>query len=218
MRPEAIESWGSAASVCKQEPEAKDRLGKNIEDGISHDLGIHAPLAGTISNTPDNWIESPEDEGEGTNGGKEVSGGAVLARRSTASWNDELVHNDEVSSAGHGIVSPLGTLSGTEGGKETEENHEHISDYGDEDVGTIQASEEGQIEEKEWGGDTPVDVPSPEDLAVDMLNGIWGMLVDLLDNDVGEGGTVAGGHGEVGDGSKGGDESRQDVEETFLLI
>jgi hypothetical protein len=43
------------------------------------------------------------------------------------------------------------------------------------------------------------------------------MLVSLLDHVGHQGGAIVGGHGEVGDGREGGDESGEDVEQAFLL-
>jgi len=151
--------------MSKQKPETKDRLGKNIKDSISNDLSINRPLAGTITNTPDNWVESPKDQSEATNGSEELGGAAVLGHDSTATWDDELVDDDEVCNAGHGVVSPFLTISGTEGSEETEENHDEICNDGNEDGSSVQASEESEIQKQERGGQAPVNVSGPEDLA-----------------------------------------------------
>lgn len=37
----------------EEKPETKDGLGKDVEDGISNNLGVNARNARTISNTPD---------------------------------------------------------------------------------------------------------------------------------------------------------------------
>jgi len=37
----------------EEEPEAKDWLGKNIEDSVSNNLGVDIDVAGSISDTPD---------------------------------------------------------------------------------------------------------------------------------------------------------------------
>ena len=39
--------------VREQEPEAKDRLGQDIEDGVSDDLAINGNVTGSIGNAPD---------------------------------------------------------------------------------------------------------------------------------------------------------------------
>ena len=37
----------------EEQPEAKDRLGKNVKDGIGNNLSVDGRNAGSISNTPD---------------------------------------------------------------------------------------------------------------------------------------------------------------------
>ena len=187
--PETLDG-GSILGVREQEPESEDGLGQDVEDGISDDLSVDRPNTSSISNTPDNGVEGPENEGEAANGCKELGGGAVLGLDGNAAWDDELVDDDEVGNAGHGVVSPFGTFSVTKGGEQTEENHEHVGSDGDEDVGSVQAGQESEIEEEEWGGHAPVDVSSPEDLAEDVLKGVRDVLVGLLDDDVCEGDSV----------------------------
>ena len=37
----------------KEEPEAKDWLGEDVEDGVGHNLGVDVDVAGSVSDTPD---------------------------------------------------------------------------------------------------------------------------------------------------------------------
>lgn len=52
--PEAF-NRGRAGEVIvgEEEPEAKDRLGKDVENSVCDDLAIHGDVARSISNTPD---------------------------------------------------------------------------------------------------------------------------------------------------------------------
>ena len=131
--------------------------------------------------------------------------------------NGELVDDDEVGDAGNGVVSPLGAVVSTVGSEETGQDHDDVGDNGDEDVGTAQTGEEGQVQQQEWGGDRPIHVTGPVDLTIDVLGGVGNMLVGLLDGGVLEGDPVTHGHSEVRDGGEGGDEGSQDVEQAFLL-
>ena len=131
--------------------------------------------------------------------------------------DSKLVNDNKVGKAGHCVVSPLGTLIASECSEKAGEDHDKISDDGHENVGTAEAGEESEIHKQEWGGDTPVDVSCPVHLAVDINGGVGDVLVGFRLGIVGEGDTVTHGHGEVRDGGKCGDESSQDVEETFLL-
>jgi len=215
VNPEAIDRAGILA-VGEQEPEAEDWLGKDVQDGIGNDLSINRPPTGTISDTPDDWVQGPDDDGEATNGSEQLGGAAVLAHDSTTTWDGKLVDDDQEGGTGHGIVCPLLTLSSAESSEETKEDHEQVGDDDDNNVSTAHAREEGKIKEEERSGQGPVDVASPEDLAEDVLDGVGDVIVGLLDDDVGEGVSVTGGHGEVGDGSEGGNEGSDDMEEAFL--
>ena len=204
--------------MCEQKPETKDRLSKDIQDGISDNLSINAPLASTITDTPDNWVQGPEDEGEATNGSKELGGRAILAHDCTATRDDKLVDDNEVCNASHSIPSPLLAIALAVSSKETSKNHDEICNNGNEDASTVHAGQESQVEEEEWCSQAPVDITGPEHLTEYMLDGVGSVLVCLLDDDVGIRVSITGGHGEVGQGSKGGDQGRNDMEETFLLV
>ena len=117
-----------------------------------------------------------------------------------------MVDNDQVGDASHGVPSPFGALLDGEGSEKTGQNHDQISDDGNEDVGTAQSSKQAQIQEQKWSSDAPVDVAGPVDLTVDSLEGIWEMLLGLLDSDLVLANTIVNRHGEVGDGSECGDE------------
>ena len=160
-------------------------------------------------------VDGPEDKSKASNGGEEGGGLLILALDDVAAIEAELVDDNQVGNAGNGVPSPLGSLADGEGGKEPGDDHDQVSDDGDQDIGTGQASQDGQIAEQKRGGDGPVDVTSPVDLALDGLVG--GRVAALLDLDGVIADAILNGHGEVGNGSKGGDEGRQDVEEAFLL-
>jgi len=199
-----------------QQPEAKDGLGQNIKNSISDDFSINRPLAGTITNTPNNWVKSPENEGEASKGSEKLGCSAVLGGDSLAARDGKLVDDDEVSYTSHSIVSPFLAIIGTEGSEETEENHDEISYNSDDDGRSIETGKESQIEEQERSGERPINVTSPEDLTVDVLNGVRNMLVGFLDDNVGEGVSVTSSHGKVGDSCKDCDERRDDMEESLL--
>lgn len=196
VRPESLNA-SSRLSVSEQEPETKDWLGQDVKNGIGDDLSINTPLACSISNTPNDWVESPENESEATNGSEETSSLVVLGGNSTTTWNGKLVDDDEEGSARHGIVAPLLSISGSESSEETEKNHEDIGDNGDEDVGSVQPCKECKVEKKEWCGDCPVSITCPEDLSVNVLGDIWSVLVNVVNTGVCEGVSVASSHCEV---------------------
>ena len=111
--------------------------------------------------------------------------------------NSELVDDDKVGNASHGVISPLCALVGTEGSEQAGEDHDEISDNGHEDVGTTETSEESKIHEQKWGGDTPIDISSPVDLAVDIDGGVGYVLVGFGNGVVGVRDTITHGHSKV---------------------
>ena len=109
----------------------------------------------------------------------------------------------------------------TEGSEETSQDHDQIGDNGNQDTGTVETGQQGQVKQEERGGNTPVDITGPVDLAeevfLDVDIGVWSVLERAVESGLVEGDAITRGHGEVGDEREGGDEGRDDVEETFLL-
>lgn len=214
MRPEPI-NGSSVTAMSHEKPKAKDRLGEDIKNSISNDLRIYRPLASTLTDGPDNRVQSPENQGEATDAGEKLAGAAVLPDDCATTGDDQLPEDDEVCEAGDGVPAPLLAISAAKRGEETSENHNYVGDNGDEEVGSVHAGEETEIEKEKWCGDGPVDVSGPEDLAVHMLDGVGSVLVDFLDDDVCVSVSITSCHGEVGDGSENCDECCQDVEESL---
>lgn len=129
----------------------------------------------------------------------------------------ELIDNDQVGNASHGVPAPLGRLVDLESSEETGEDHDEVSHDGDEDAGTIHAGQEAEVEQQERGGETPVNIAGPVDLTVDDVVGVWEVLLGVLDGDLILADTITDSHSIVGDGGEGGDEGSQDVEQSFLL-
>lgn len=129
----------------------------------------------------------------------------------------ELIDDGEIGNASDGIISPLGTLINGKSSKETSQNHNDVSDNGNENVGTAQACEKSKIQEQERGGDTPINISGPVDFTEDGLEGIREVLLGLLDGDFVVRHAIIDSHGIIRDGGKGRDEGSQDVEQPFLL-
>lgn len=136
----------------EEQPEAKDRLGKNVKDGIGNNFSVDGRNAGSISNTPDadrfsnsssiscirnlHRINGPEDQGEACDGNEKCGGFLILALNNTTSIDGKLVDDDQVSKAAHGIPSPFRALVDGNGSEEASQHHDDVSDDSDEDVGT----------------------------------------------------------------------------------
>lgn len=163
------------------------------------------------------WVDGPENEGESTDGTKESLSFAVLASRCRTTIEGKLVNDDEIGNASKRIPAPFLSIATAESSKQTSEDHDHIGNNGNQNVGTAETSQEAKIEKQEWGSDAPVDITGIVDLTIDVVDNIWHMLV-LLDNlDLVESDTITGGHCEVGEEGEGGDEGSEDMEEAFFL-
>lgn len=97
------------------------------------------------------------------------------------------------------------------------QDHGYISQNGNKDVGSAQIGKQRKVEKYERSGQSPIDVASPVDLAVDVLIRGWDMDVLLTDADVVESDARASSHGEVREGCNDGDHGGDDVVETFGL-
>ncbi len=163
-------------------------------------------------------VDGPDDEGEATNGGEEVADLATLAHGHSTAVDDQVPDDDEVGEAGNGVPAPLlGGVLGAESSEETGHNHDDVGDHGHDDDTAAEAGEQAKVEEQEWGGESPVNVAGPVDLAVEVGGGVGHVLVGLTDHDVVVADAVAAGHGEVRHGGEDDDEGRDDVVQTLGL-
>lgn len=126
--------------------------------------------------------------------------------------------DEDVGNAGNRVPAPLlGSALGAVGSEEPSQDHDHVSNDGHGDVGTAHAGQETEVEKQKRRGQAPVNVASPEDLAVNLLGRVWDVVVLVVDNDLVDRDTVAGGHGEVRDGSNDGDDCGNDMVDAFRL-
>lgn len=127
--------------------------------------------------------------------------------------------DDKVSDASNGVPSPLLCGGCAVGSEQTGDDHDQISNNGHEHGATVHARQEHKIDEKKRGGDRPINVTSPVDLAVDIVVCWWDAFAVVLgDLVVLPGNTGLGSHTEVGDGSGDSDQGGDDVVETAFLL
>jgi len=216
--PEAAEldlSLGHAL-VGEEQPGTKDRLGEQIEDGVGNDFLVNGHLARAVGNTPNDRVDGPDDKSEAGNGSEELANLAALGHGVGAAVNGEHPDDNEVGNASNGVPAPLlrSTLA-TKGGEETGQNHDNIGNDSQKDVATAEAGKQSQVEEEKRSGQAPVDIAGPVNLAVDVVGGVRDVAVRVSDGGAVVADAVASGHGEVGQGSKGDNESGDDVVETL---
>lgn len=81
--------------------------------------------------------------------------------------------NDEVSNAGNGVPAPLlGSALRAESSEKTSEDHNDVCNDGHGNVSTIHTSKQAKVEQKERRSESPIDVTRPEDLALDLVEGV----------------------------------------------
>lgn len=207
---------------------------QDVEDGISEDFGINSNDVSTLRKSPDaanpsvgvlrifqsshlHWVDGPDDESKSRNGSVESLGLAILVGNCGTASRCQLVDDDKIGNAGPRIPSPFGSISLAVSRKKTGQDHDYIGNDCNEDIGTAETSQQSEIEKEKWGGDTPVDVSCPVDLAVIVLVSVWDFLVGFGDSVSVVVDSIPGSHGEIREECKCGDQSCQDVEETFLL-
>lgn len=121
-----------------------------------------------MAETPNNRIQRPEDESEAADGSEEFGSLGALRHCSPAASDCQNIHDHDIENATHRIVSPLLDFAVAESGEETGEDHKDISHNGNDDIGAVHTSKESKIKEYEGCCDTPINIASPEDLAVNI--------------------------------------------------
>ena len=164
------------------------------------------------------WVDSPDDDGEATDGGVEASDLAALRRSSSTTVDDELPEDDQVGDACNGIPAPLlSSFLVTEGSEETGQDHDEIGNDGDEHAASAGTGQEHQIDEQEWCRKGPINVTGPVNLTVEILVGVRDVLVLLGLDGVVEADTMTSGHCEVRHGGEDDNHGGDDVVETLGL-
>jgi len=206
--------------------EAEERLGKDVKHSVGNGLSVGRQLVGALGKDPDDGVERPEDHGE-VHGVLEarphveqevvldefflLHGRGVGAKiRLIASMilvvpSAELPKDGEEAKHGEAPEGPLRVVA-QKGANETGDDHEHINEKKPHKVvegrgnplGILfleRNGHGGKLEKHDGSGDGPVDVTSV----------VEGAAVAAPDNVA-----VAGGHGEVGEGSAEADEARRE--------
>jgi len=202
--------------MCEQEPETENGFGKDIKDGVSNDLRVDIDDMATLSKTPNDWVESPQDEGEAANGSVKGLGLAILASHSGTAIHGELIDNDQVGNASPGVPSPSLASPVTEGSKQAAQNHNEVGNYSDQDIGATEPGQKSKIQQEKGSGDTPVNISCPVDCPDVILMCVWNSLVCLGFRIRGGPNAISCGHCKVGQEGKCGDEGSQDMEQAFL--
>lgn len=98
------------SGVGEKEPKTEDGLGKDVKNGVGDNLSIDGEDAGSVSNTPDDGVSSPEDESVTSDGSEERADLATLVHSLSTAVNGEVPDDDEVSNASNGVPSDISLI------------------------------------------------------------------------------------------------------------
>lgn len=101
-------------------------------------------------------VGSPENKGEEADAAVEGLGLGVLVHDRATALDANVENNGEVGDASNGVPAPDLGASGAEGGEQASEDHDDISANGDENVSTVEATHQSEIQEEERSGKSPL--------------------------------------------------------------
>lgn len=161
-------------------------------------------------------IHSPQGKGKDSHPCKQLANPDPLGFRHAGAMQRDMPDDKEVRDAGDGVPPPLlGGTGGAKGGEQAAQDHNDVGGDGHQGVRAVDASEEAQVEEQEGRRQGPVDVAGPVDLAADLVEGVWDVLVGVPHGDAVVGDGLPRGEGEVRERGDDGRQGRCDVEDAF---
>lgn len=203
---------GVDATVTPDEKSTEDRLGDQVEDTVEDGLGVGRDNVATLTDTPGNGVKDPEKSGERTAHGEAAADVLAEDVGVTATLPDKDPDDVEESDAAEDEVSPL-VGAANKGTNETSNNHDFVNEDDEEKSGPRHGSGQHQVEEKQRGGDEPIDVADIEDLTVDTANLSHARSLEF---NIDRGPAEVGSHGEVGNSGDHSDGSSDVVKNTVL--
>ena len=164
-------------------------------------------------------VGSPEDGSVGSDGDEESAELVTLGAGVGATVKAKVPEDEDEGNAGNCVPAPLlGSVLSAESSKQTSKNHDQVGNDHHDHVSSGHASKETEIEEQERGGDAPVDVTGPVDLAVGGGVGVGNVVMLLALDNLVQGNTVSSGHGEVREGRGESDDGGDDMVEALVLV
>lgn len=162
-------------------------------------------------------VDNPEDQSSNGNGAKETGNSSAASSGGSRSRDSDVPDGEDKGDKTDRVPTPLLSSVGVANSREsTGKNEDDIGDNGHDGVGTINTSQQAQLENENRRGERPVDIASPEDLATDVVVGVGDVLVVVSH----AGAVVVRGlarcHGEVGQGGDDCGEGAQEVEHAAL--
>ena len=163
-------------------------------------------------------IKGPHDQSVTDNGCIKGLSLTVLVRNRLAAIENKLIDNCQVRNAPPSEPAPFLTVFLSVRSEKATQNHDEICNDGNQDVGTADTSQKGQVEQDKWGCEGPVHISCPVQFTEVCLMCVGDFLVRLNHGVLLEADAVARGQSKVSEERKRGNEGRQGVEESFLLL
>lgn len=206
------ESTRVDGTVAPEQQEGEDGLGDDIQDAVEDGLGVRVDDIASLSNTPGNRVKEPDKDCQDAADVVGTRDGAAEDPGMAAAVDEQRVDDKEESTAGEDKISPL-VRGASESADEAADNHNLISQNGDEDGRPGKASCEEKVEKQKRRRHEPVDVSDVEYFARACGSDL--AAADKLDSD-GDLAEVAA-HAKVGDGGNKEQQGRDIVEEAVRL-
>jgi len=166
----------------------EDGLGDKVEDSVEDHLAGRGDDVGTVSETPGDGVEGPDDGEEDGRG--DVSSLEVRSEQGNRSVSRPQKDEPDVdkSGASESKVTPL-VRADDKTSDETGNDHDKVKEDQGDNVREGESGGEDQLEQEARGGNDPVDVPHVPELTGE---------ADIVELDVDGGGTEVRSHREVG--------------------
>lgn len=148
-------------AVAPDKQSTEDRLGQEVKDTVEEGLAVGVDDVTTLRQAPGNWVESPEEGGQRSADEECAADISAHGIGVAAGLPDQDVEDVEESDTAENEVSPLvrGRDQSTD---KTSDDHDLVNKNDVEDSRGRERGGEQQVEQKERGGNDPVDVANVE--------------------------------------------------------
>lgn len=93
--------------VGEEEPGTEDWLGKNVQHGVGNNLAVNGELSAAVSNAPDDWVGSPDNNSKYGNGIVKFGNSLRLVGNLSTAVDSQVPNDDKVGDASNGVPSPF---------------------------------------------------------------------------------------------------------------
>jgi hypothetical protein len=207
------ETSGVDVPVSPDKERTEARLGQEVEDTVEDCLGVRRDDVSTLTDTPCNRVQDPQESGERSAVEESLLNITSIRARVSAGFPNQLVDNVDECKTAESEVSPL--VPGLdESSNQTGDNHNLVDNDGPENGGPWHTGGKEEIGKKKRSGNEPIDVANVVDRTVVTTNDR--VITVVLDSNGCE--TEVGTHGEIGNGGNEDNSSGDVVEDAVATL